>query len=187
MKTLVIFSGLPGTGKSTLANRLARELHWPLLRIDDVVGDVPENAGIDFWDSRVEILLGLAEAQLELDISVIMDSVFMNKDRYHAQAIAREQNALFRPIYAFVSDEKAWEERITARYIELNHPDVSTWDQVQHQRNHFRAWEPQTALFVDAINPVEQNYSEVLRFVSSDNGMIKPMSEVPWVKGKYHG
>jgi predicted kinase len=27
-----IFSGLPGTGKSTLANRLARELRWPLLR-----------------------------------------------------------------------------------------------------------------------------------------------------------
>ena len=186
MNTLVIFSGLPGTGKSTLANRLARELRWPLLRIDDVVGDVPENAGIDFWDSRVEILLGLAEAQLELGINVIVDSVFMNKDRYHARAIADQHQAKFRPIYTFVSDEKIWEERITARYIELNHPDVSTWDQVQHQRNHFRAWESQTALFVDAINPFEQNYSEVLRFVSGDDVTIKIMSEVPWVKGKYH-
>ena len=31
--TLVIFSGLPGTGKSTLANRVAVNLGWPLLRI----------------------------------------------------------------------------------------------------------------------------------------------------------
>lgn len=187
MKTLVIFSGLPGTGKSTLANKLARELRWPLLRIDDVVGDVPENAGIDFWDSRIEVLLGLAEAQLELGINVIVDSVFMNKDRYHAQAIARKHQALFRPIYTFVSDEKIWEEHITARYIELNHPAVSTWNQVQRQRNHFRAWEPDTALFVDAIQPVEQNYAEVLHFVCSEEVTIKPMQEVPWVKGKYHG
>ncbi len=57
MTDLVIFSGLPGTGKSTLAERLARELRWPLLCIDDVIGEVPQNAGIAFWDARVAILL----------------------------------------------------------------------------------------------------------------------------------
>jgi predicted kinase len=73
MNTLVIFSGLPGTGKSTLANRLARELQIPLLCIDDVIGDVPENAGIPFWDSKVAILLRLVEVQLELGLSVVID------------------------------------------------------------------------------------------------------------------
>src|ERR1041384_7433488 len=97
--TLVIFSGLPGTGKSTLANRMARELRWPLLRIDDVVLHVPENAGMDFWDTQISILLRLAEAQLELGLDVIVDSVFMNTDRYHAQALARKNQSSFRPIY----------------------------------------------------------------------------------------
>src|SRR5688500_12495001 len=68
--TLVIFSGLPGTGKSTLADKLARELCWPLLRIDDVVGEVPENPNVAFWDSKVAILLGLTDTQLELGLSV---------------------------------------------------------------------------------------------------------------------
>jgi len=187
MNTLVIFSGLPGTGKSTLANRLARELRWPLLRIDDVVGDVPENAGMDFWDSQIVILLGLAEAQLELGVSVIVDSVFMNTDRYHAQAIAREQDARFRPIHTFISDERMWEERVTQRVIELNNPAVSIWEQIQHQREHFRQWGPDTALFVDAVKPVEQNYAKVLQFAVNEEVAIQPLENVPWTKGKYHG
>ena len=187
MNTFVIFSGLPGTGKSTLANRLARELRWPLLRIDDVVGNVPENAGVEFWDSCVEVLLTLAEAQLELGISVIADSVFMNTDRHHAQAIAREKNARFRPIHTFVSDDRIWEERVTARVNELNHPDVSTWEQVQRQRGHFRTWQPGTALFVDTIKPVEENYADVLHFVAIEDVRLKTLDDIPWAKGKYHG
>jgi len=186
MNTLVIFSGLPGTGKSTLANRLARELHWPLLRIDDVVGDIPDNAGMDFWDSQVAILLGLAEAQLELGLNVIVDSVFMNTDRHHAQAIARKYHSNFRPIYTFTSDEQVWRKRVTQRFAELDNPAVSTWEQIQHQRQHFRAWEPNTAFFVDAVNPAEQNYANVLRFVTTEEVVLTPLEDIPLVKGKYH-
>ena len=186
MTTLVIFSGLPGAGKSTLANRLARELKWPILRIDDVVGSVPENASVNFWDSQIEILLTLAEAQLELEVNVIVDSVFMNMDRHHAQAIARKHDASFRPIYVFLSDEKLWEARVSQRVLELNNPAVSTWDQIQHQRLGFRTWEPGTALFVDSVNPIEKNFAEVLNFVSSESASLKPMEDIPWVPGKYH-
>ena len=99
--TLVIFSGLPGTGKSALADRLARELRWPLLRIDDVAGDVPPGADYRFWDEKILVLLTLVEAQLELGISVIADSVFMGTDRVHAQEIAFKHKALFPPDLLF--------------------------------------------------------------------------------------
>jgi predicted kinase len=186
MSTLVIFSGLPGTGKSTLANRLARELRWPLLRIDDVVLDVPENAGTDFWDSQISILLGLTEAQLELGLDVIVDSVFMNTDRHHAQALARKYESRFRPIYTLVSDDRIWQERVVQRYAELSNPAVATWDRLQHQRQHFRKWEPNTALFVDAVNTMEQNFATVLRFVQTDEIALSPLEDIPLVEGKYH-
>ncbi|MEO8358055.1 MAG: ATP-binding protein [Chloroflexota bacterium] len=186
MNTLVIFSGLPGTGKSTLANRLARQLHWPLLRIDDVIGDVPENAGMAFWDSRVAILLDLIETQLEVGLSIIADSVFMNMDRHHAQELARGHQALFRPIHVFISDDKIWEQRVTTRYNELNDKRVATWRQVQHQRERFREWEPDTALILDSLNSADQNYESILNFVMNDTVTLKPLSTLPLVEGKYH-
>ena len=186
MNTLVIFSGLPGVGKSTLANRLARELRWPLLCIDDVVGELPANPGVEFWDAKVAVLLDITESQLRLGLSAIVDSVFMNTDRLHAQQLAHEHGARFRPIHVFVSDDKVWEQRVTARYNEMNHKDVATWERIQSQRGHFRDWEPGTALFVDSLQPVEQNYADVLRFVTDESVALHPLADVPWAVGNYH-
>jgi predicted kinase len=184
--TLVIFSGLPGTGKSTLSNRLARELRWPLLCIDDIIGDVPDNAGIAFWDSKVTVLLELTETQLELGLDVIADSVFMNTDRHHAKQLAHKYDARFLPVYVFVSNENVWKERVEASFDELNHKDVATWERIQHQRRHFLEWQPDTALFIDSLHPFEQNYAAVLDFISNRNVNLTPLGEIPLSSGKYH-
>jgi len=184
---LIIFSGLPGTGKSRLANRLARELGLPLLCIDDVIGEVPEGAGIPFWDSKVAILLRLTEVQLELGLSVIVDSVFMNMDRHHAQELARKHGARFYPIHVFISDENVWERRVNERYEEMNHKDVATWDRIQHQRERFRPWEPGTALFIDSLHSFDRNYETVSDFVQKDQVSLLPLPPISLVEGKYHG
>ncbi len=184
--TLVIFSGLPGAGKSTLADKLARKLRWPLLRIDDVIGDVPEDPDIAFWDSKVAILLDLVNTQLELGLDVIVDSVFMNIDRQHARELARKYGVCFLPIYVFVSDDKIWEQRVTDRANQLNHKDVATWERVLHQREHFREWESGTALFIDSVNPLEQNFEKVLEFVTKDDVILNPLPEMQLSQGRYH-
>jgi predicted kinase len=183
---LILFSGLPGTGKSTLASRLARELRMPLLCIDDVIGEIPPGAGIPFWDSRVAILLRLVQVQLDLGLSVIVDSVFMNMDRNHAQELARKYKAVFYPIYVFVSEDEVWKQRVTERYEEMKDKDVATWERIQHQRERFRAWDPETALFIDSLHSSAQNYEAVLDFVTKDLVNLRPLPNLPLVEGKYH-
>lgn len=185
--SLIIFSGLPGTGKSTLSTRLAGHLRLPILRIDDIALQIPPGARTDFWDTQIAILLRLAESQLELGVSVILDSVFMAYDRHHAQQIARAQNATFRPIYTFVSDDALWQQRVTQRYQELNDEVVATWERIQHQRQSFLPWEQDTALFVDSVQPLEENFASVLAFATQPDPSLKPLT-VPsnLVPGKYH-
>ena len=186
MMDLVIFSGLPGSGKSTLANRLARELRRPLLCIDDVIGEAPDNAGFSFWDSRISILLDLIETQLKIGLDVIVDSVFMNMDRHHAQNLARKYEARFLPVYVYVSDEKVWRERVEVRLNESNLKDTADWEQIEHQRQHFRRWEPGTALFVDSLEPLDANHAKVLEFVSNWRENLEPLEEILLTPGKYH-
>ena len=158
----------------------------PLLCIDDVIGEVPAGAGIDFWDSKVAILLRLTEVQLDLGLSVIVDSVFMNLDRNHAQELARKYNAHFYPIYVFVSEDKVWKQRVNERYEEMNNKDVATWERIQHQRERFRVWEPGTALFIDSLHSVDENYEAVLNFVTNDPIHLLPLPNLPLVQGKFH-
>lgn len=186
--TLVIFCGLPGTGKSTLANPLARALRWPLLPIDDLTVAVPADAGPAFWDEKILVLLTLAETQLQLGLSVVLDSVFMGRDRLHAQELARTYHAIFRPVYCFVSDETLWRQRVTQRAEMLQNPAVATWDGIQHQREHFAAWEADTGLLVDAVLPFEHNYATVHKYVTEQDISLVSM-KIPdegLTKGRYH-
>ncbi len=183
---LVIFSGLPGVGKTTLAEKLARKLRWPLLKIDDVIGPVPDNPGIEFWDSKVDILLDLVNTQLSLGLDVIVDSVFMNMDRQHAQEMAQKYKVRFLPIYVFISDDQIWQERVTKRFSELNDKDVATWENIQHQREHFAEWQPGTALFIDSLHSVEENFERVLDFVMKEDVSLQLLAEVKLSPGRYH-
>lgn len=189
--TFVLFSGLPGTGKSALAEKLARDLKWPLLRIDDLAACMPggmDRNTTEFWDQAIFALLHIAEAQMKLNVSVIADSIFMNLDRMHAAAIARACDARLVPVFTYVSDKLVWKERVNARFLKsIPGAEAASWNQVLEQRKGFRPWEAGTALFVDTVRPLEESYEAVRNCVGDSKREFQPPAEVTFIPGKYHG
>ena len=86
----------------------------------------------------------------------------------------------------FVSDEKIWEERVTQRHVGLDDKDVASWERIQQQRQGFREWQPGTALFLDSLNPVDENFQRVLDFVAKEDVVLESLPQVDLTPGRYH-
>ncbi len=162
MPALLIFSGLPGAGKSTLAQAFVARVQMPLLRMDVLQGVIPYPAagpGADYWAMLYAVLFTLAETQLALGLSVALDSVFHGPERQTARELAERCGAEFRAVYVYCSDEMLWRARVERRRESL--PDAATWSNVQSSRTFFAAWQPTEALFVDTVAPLETNLAQL--------------------------
>ncbi len=167
---LIVFSGLPGTGKSALAEAVGQRLGIPVFAKDWLEATLlraelaPANPEKPLGSAGYKLLTVLAERQLKLSQSVILDSVASTLTiRATWRALAAQFAAEWRVIECICSDETVHRARLGIRQRQIPGWHELDWAEVEHVKSYFAAWyEPR--LVLDSIHPFEQNLSRALAY-----------------------
>ncbi|KRE57913.1 AAA family ATPase [Paenibacillus sp. Soil750] len=129
---LYIFSGLPGTGKSTLSAALAGKIRATYLRVD-VVEQAMRDAGT--WingPAGYIVCYEIASHNLRLGLDVIADTVNpIHETRQSWRDVAQSLGIPFVEIEVVCSDEREHRRRITTRLTDIPGFALPTWDEVK--------------------------------------------------------
>lgn len=142
MPQLVVFTGLPGTGKSTLAAHAAGPLVAPVLGWDWVMAALRPYPGIQEALGRMDfptyvsvgwsVMWNLCIAQLRLGRSVVLDAVARDAQLEQTRAVAATHGAGCLVVLATCSDEEIHRSRLEGRRREIPGWHELDWVAVAH-------------------------------------------------------
>lgn len=163
---MIVFSGLPGTGKSTLAESLARTLRIPVFAKDWLEASLlrseltPSIAEKPLGFAGYDLLTTLAQRQLKLEQSVILDSVASTETvRKTGRALADQYKAGWRVIECICTDESLHLSRLQLRERRIPGWHELTWSDVQHVKQRYAIWDEER-LTLDMVDSFEDNFAK---------------------------
>ncbi|MEM9220284.1 MAG: AAA family ATPase [Cyanobacteria bacterium P01_F01_bin.150] len=137
METLFIFSGLPGTGKTTLAKHLAQAIGAVYLRIDTVEQALRDLCQFNVEGEGYRLSYQIAADNLRLGNSVVADSCNpIELTRNEWQQVASDNNAAFVNIELICSDRQEHRHRIESRQTDISGLKLPTWHDVEIREYH---------------------------------------------------
>jgi hypothetical protein len=163
---LIVFSGVPGTGKSTLADAVGTRLGIPVFATDWLLGALTPFGGRhldDLLGIGAELLTTLALRQLALGQSAILDHPTENPaERERWRGLARHAGARFSAVVCVCSDPAVHRARLEGRTRGIpGWHDAGAWSNVERRMALFPAW-PADALVVDTNASHEHNVTTLV-------------------------
>jgi predicted kinase len=139
---LIIFGGLPATGKTTIARELARQLGATYLRIDTIEQAIRDTTTVSkpIYDEGYRVAFAVAEDNLRLGLTVIADSVNpirLSRDAWIA--VAHRARARAAEVEVICSDPRLHRQRVETRSVDIPGLQPPTWEEVVARE--YEPWE----------------------------------------------
>jgi predicted kinase len=166
---LVVMAGLPGSGKSAVAEDLAKALDCAVLSVDPVEAAM--------WRSGVDrdqptglaayvVVEAIAAEQIALGHDVVVDAVnAVEPARDEWRQLAERTGTLLRFIEVRCSDEGEHRRRLESRDRGLGDFREPTWESVQARRSGFSDWNDER-LVLDSMLAREDNLRAALDYLA---------------------
>lgn len=157
---LVVVSGLPGTGKSTVADELARRLGAVRVSVD-TIEDALLGAGLrPSWELGVaayEAARAVAEQILATGATVVADAVNDSeaaRGTWRTAASRAQVELVF--VHVLPPDDGEHRRRLEGRRRPLAHVQEPAWDDVRRRAAAYEPWPAGSCVEVDGSAPVER-------------------------------
>ena len=160
--TLIIFGGLPGVGKTTIARELARSLHALHLRIDSIEQALRASgmASDPMNDAGYRVAYAVAEDNLRLGRTVVADSVNpISLTREAWVSVADRAGARAIEIEVSCSDLNEHRRRVEMRTTDIAGLRLPTWQEVAERDYH--PWGREHLVIDTAGRTIEQNVDSI--------------------------
>ena len=183
---VVVFSGPPATGKSTLADTIGRELPAPVIAWDWLVAGLTPFADVQrvleemerdtYRDVGYSLMSQLVEKQLRNEQPVILDCVVRARALDRWSEIAAVHGAPIRVIECVCSDIEIHESRVVGRVRAIPGWNELDWKFVKISRT---TYEPLAVdkIVVDAVDPLAVNLARVRRYLGLGKDGEDPREE----------
>ena len=154
---LIVMSGLPGTGKSTVSRELARQLGGCLVRIDTIeqaIGRARDDEQ-PVGAAGYVVAYAVAEDQLRLGLTVVADSVNpVAATREAWRDVARRTGSCVVDVEVVCSDAREHRNRVDTRSSDIADLRLPTWDEVL--RGNYERWDREHVVVDTASRDVAQ-------------------------------
>ncbi|WP_214319220.1 AAA family ATPase [Nonomuraea sediminis] len=169
---LVVMSGLPGVGKSSIAAGLGRRLGAPVLSVDPVEAAM-WRAGVARDQptglAAYVVVETLAAEILALGQAVIVDAVndvAQAREMWHD--LAGRRGVALRFVQVVCPDPGLHRRRLESRERGIDGFPEPTWASVEARRANFDAWDGER-LMLDSLAPIDANVQRAVDHLTRDS------------------
>ena len=165
---LIVVSGLPGVGKSAIADAVGRRLPAPVLSVDPIEAAIWRSGISPSFETGLaayQVVATLAEHQLRLGLPVIADAVSsIEVARAMWRRAASRAGAPMRVVEVVCSDAEVHRDRLAQRVRDIDGFPEPTWAAVLARKDE---WEPWTdaRVVLDTVLPLDHNVELALAFL----------------------
>ena len=163
---LLIFGGLPASGKSTISKRVAHELKAAYVRVDTIEQTLRDSGLENLYSEGYEVAYKIAAENLSLGVTVVADSVnSISITREAWRSIGETANVPILEIEIVCSNLGEHKRRVETRTVDNEQSTQVTWKDVLN-----RDWEPwlQADVVIDTANASPaQSFEKTLAQIKS--------------------